>query len=161
MADDWNKRVIDRLGRRGTIAAGLLLSAIFLLAGGPVFLAGAGMSVVGVVIFAGILVGPAVWVLLDARKRGVRHPFLWALFALLGNVIGAVSYVLVRDDRPMQRSCTACARPVQSNHAACPWCGTLQAPSKRTCSQCRNDLELDWRFCPYCRSEVGRASPAA
>jgi RNA polymerase subunit RPABC4/transcription elongation factor Spt4 len=161
VANDWDKWVLERLGRRGTIAAGVVLSALFLIAGGPLFLAGASMSVVGVLAFAAILVGPAIWVLTDARRRGVRRPFFWALLALFGNVIGAVVYVLVRDAQPVERACGACGRQVQPSHAACPWCGAPLTPSRRTCGQCRGDLELDWRYCPYCRSEVGRTSPAA
>ena len=160
MLEDLSRKVIDRLGRRGAIAVGVLLSVAFLMFGGPLLLATASSTVVGIVAFAAILVGPALWVLADARKRGVQRAFLWALFALLGNVIGAVVYVLVRDQRPTQRPCGACGRPVQSSHAGCPYCGSLQASAKRSCAQCRNELELDWRFCPYCRSEVGRASPA-
>jgi RNA polymerase subunit RPABC4/transcription elongation factor Spt4 len=159
VAEAWNRKVVEKLGRRGTIVAGVLASAIFLLAGGPIFLAASGMSIIGILAFAAILVGPALWVLWDARRRGVPRAFLWGLFALLGNVLGAVAYVLVRDQQPTQHPCSACGRVVQSGHAACPWCGTLQGTSKRTCAQCRNDLELDWRFCPYCRSEVGETVP--
>lgn len=161
MAEDWTRRVVDRLGRRGAIVAGVLLSAIFLIAGGPLFLAAASMSLVGLLAYAAILVGPACWVLYDARKRGVQRPFVWALFALIGNVIGAIVYVIVRDEQPKQRSCGACGRRVQSDHAACPWCGTVQTSSKRTCGHCHGDLEIDWRFCPYCRNEVGHAAPSA
>jgi len=118
-------------------------------------------SVAAFVALAVLLVGPAVWVLADARKRGLRRPFFWALLALLGNVIGAVVYVLVRDEQPTQRSCDACGRLVSSGHAACPWCGSLQSTSRRSCGQCRNDLDPGWRFCPYCRTEVGSAAPSA
>ena len=160
MAEAWNRKVVEKLGRRGTIAAGVIASAIFLLAGGPLFLAASGMSVIGIIAFAAILVGPALWVLSDARARGVPRPFLWALVALLGNVLGAVAYVLVRDQQPTQRVCGACGRTVQSDHSACPYCGTMQSPSKRTCARCRNELELDWRFCPYCRTESGSTATA-
>lgn len=156
--DELRTRLIERLGRRGTIAVGIGLTAIFLLIGGPLLLAGASGTVIGAVVFAAILVGPALWVLADARRRGIQRPFLWAIFALLGNVIGAIVYVLVRDEQPAQHACTACGRPVSREHSGCPWCGTQQAASKsrRTCGHCHSELELDWRFCPYCRHEQER-----
>ena len=165
MAQELGKQVkavfekwVERLGRRGTIAVGVLVSAMFLAVGGPFLMAGAGSSLLAIVVFAAILVGPAAWVLADARKCGMKQPFLWALFALLGNVIGAVVYVLVREDRPAKRSCAACGRVVEPSHPACPWCGTVQQLSKRTCGQCRTELDLGWRFCPYCRTEASAPS---
>jgi RNA polymerase subunit RPABC4/transcription elongation factor Spt4 len=113
---------------------------------------------VAVVVLAAILVGPAAWVLTDARRRGVAHPLLWAFFALVCNVAGAIVYVLVRDRWPTQRGCATCGRLVSSSHAACPWCGSAQPGARRSCGVCRNELELDWKFCPYCRTEVGRAT---
>ena len=154
--NDWTQKVIDRIGRGGAIAAGVLLAVLFLAFGGPLFLAGLGSSVAGVVVFAACLVGPAIWVLADARRRGIAHPFLWALFALLGNLIGAVVYVIARDDRPATRPCGGCGRGVEARHTACPWCGTFQQVSKRTCTECRSELDLGWRFCPYCRTEQGK-----
>ncbi len=161
MIQELRKRLIGCFGRRGTVALGLLVAAGFVMGGGPFFLAGAGSSLVALVIFTAILVGPAAWVLSDARQRGMQRPFFWALFALLGNIFAVIVYLLVRDEHPTQQPCTACSRPVSSTHTACPWCGTLRSASVRTCATCRNELEVDWRFCPYCRTEVGRASPTA
>jgi len=158
---DLRKQMVDRLGRRGAIVVGALLGLAFVLVGGPIYLAAASASLVSFAVFAAVLVGPAVWVLTDARKRGVKRPFAWALFALVTNVAGALAYLLKRDDQPQQRPCNTCGRQVDASHAACPWCGSLQMPSKRSCTQCRNELDPGWRFCPYCRSEVGRAAPSA
>jgi len=158
---DWYQQIVDRLGRRGTIAVGIALAIVFVAAGGPLLIAGATMSIVGVVAFATILVGPALWVLSDARRRGMPRAFLWGLFALLGNVVGLVVYVLVRGEQRTQRPCSTCGRPVASDHAACPYCGALAQTSKRTCQRCHNELELEWRFCPYCRTDAGTTSPAS
>ncbi len=158
---DWNRRLVERLGRNGTIGLGLLVSLVFLAFGGPLFLAGATSSLAVIVAFAAVLVGPALWVLVDARKRGVAQPLLWGLFALLGNVIGAIVYVLVRNDHKSARPCATCGQPVAANHSACAWCGALASSARRTCRSCHNELELEWRFCPYCRTEVGRTTSAA
>jgi RNA polymerase subunit RPABC4/transcription elongation factor Spt4 len=158
VTNDWSRRILDRLGRKGTIALGIVLAVIFVAAGGPMLLAGASMSLAGFVAFTAILVGPAVWVLYDARNRGVANPFLWGLFALLGNVVGAIVYVLVRNEQRTQKPCATCGRPVASNHAACPYCGALAQTSKRSCQRCHNELDLEWRFCPYCRTEAGPTS---
>lgn len=161
MIQDLNRKIVGRLGKTGTIVVGSILSLLFLAAGGPLVLAGAGMSLVGVTTFALVLVGPALWVLADARKRGMAQPFLWGLFALIGNVLGAIVYILVRGERRTSRPCATCGQPVASDHAACPYCGTLAQSSRRTCQRCHNELEFEWRFCPYCRTEVGSASTAA
>lgn len=160
MSNDWSQRILDRLGRNGTIVVGVLLAVVFVAAGGPLMLAGAGMSLAGFAAFTAVLVGPAIWVLADSRKRGMANPFLWGLFALIGNVLGAIVYVLVRNERRTQQPCATCGRPVASNHAACPYCGALAQTSKRSCQRCHNELELDWRFCPYCRTEAGTTSAA-
>src|SRR5258706_12862606 len=96
---DWNRRIVERLGRNGTIGVGLVLSLVFLAMGGPFFLAGAGSSLAVIVAFAAVLVGPALWVLVDARRRGGAQPFLWGPFPRLGNVVGASVFVLWRNDR--------------------------------------------------------------
>lgn len=111
--------------------------------------------------FVALLVGPAIWVLSDARKRGVEHPLLWAFFALFGNVIAALVYVLVRDGLKTQQPCGSCGRLVSSVHGACPWCGSVRQTARRSCPNCRGELDLDWRFCPYCRTEVGGARRTA
>ena len=160
MTNDWSQRILDRLGRKGTIAVGAALALVFVIAGGPLLLAGAGMSVAGFAAFTAVLVGPAIWVFADARKRGMANPFLWGLFALIGNVLGAIVYVLVRNDQRTQKPCATCGRPVASNYAACPWCGALAQTARRSCQRCHNELELDWRFCPYCRADAGSTSPA-
>jgi RNA polymerase subunit RPABC4/transcription elongation factor Spt4 len=160
VTNDWSQRILDRLGRKGTIAVGVLLAIVFVAAGGPLLLASASMSLAGFLAFTAVLVGPALWVFADARRRGMSNPFAWGLFGLLCNVVGAIVYLLVRDRWKTERPCATCGRPVASNHAACPWCGALAHTSKRSCQRCHNELELDWRFCPYCRTEAGSTSTA-
>lgn len=160
-AERWGRRVEEKLGRKGTIAVGVALSIVFMAIGGPILLASAAGHLVAFLAFVAILVGPAVWVLADARKRGLENAFLWGLFALPTNVIGAIVYILVRNERRAAKPCATCGRPVASNHAACPYCGAVASSAKRSCGRCHNELEVEWRFCPYCRTEVGAAAPSA
>jgi hypothetical protein len=39
------------------------------------------------------------WVWLDARARGERA-WVWAVFVLLGNLVGLITYILARRPRP-------------------------------------------------------------
>ncbi len=144
----------DRLGRRGTLALGIVVVLLFAVAGGPLVVAGLGSSAVAVVLFAAILVGPAAWVLWDSRARGVARPFVWALFALFGHVVGALVYLLVRDAQPQEAPCSTCQRDVRVGLANCPWCGTARATAHHGCPKCGSELERGWRYCPYCRIEV-------
>lgn len=152
--ESLRRYLLDRLGRRGTLALGVGVVLLFAIAGGPLFVAGLGSSVVAVVLFAVLLVAPSAWVLWDARARGVARPFVWALFALFGHVVGALVYLLVRDAQPQEAPCSTCQRDVRVGLANCPWCGAARATGRKGCPKCGSELERGWRFCPYCRIEV-------
>ncbi len=154
LIDSLRHFLMQRLGRRGTIALGVGVVALFAIAGGPLLLAGVGSSVAAVLFFAAILLGPAAWVLWDARSRSIARPFIWALFALFGHVVGALVYLLVRDAQPQEAACASCQRAVRVGLATCPWCGTARATSRSGCHHCGSELESGWRFCPYCRIAV-------
>lgn len=161
MIDELRALLLQSFGRRGATAVGLVLGLAALFVGGSLAIAVVTSPAFLVVVLALVLFGPATWVLLDAHKRGVRNPLLWALVALFGNVVGALVYRLRRDDQPLQRPCSNCGGQVSSSHAACPWCGCAQSSHLPRCGQCQNELEASWRFCPFCRVEVRRDAPTA
>ena len=158
MFDQLRRTLNDRLGQRGTLALGVVLVLVFVCAGGPLWVAGISSSIVAALLFAAILVAPAAWVLRDARRRGLEHAFLWALFALCGNFVAVIVYLLARDAAPRSAPCSCCGRVLESKHSACPWCGSPRSAVEGGCPTCRSQLEKSWRFCPYCRSEVSRGA---
>lgn len=48
--------------------------------------------------------------------------------------------------------CPTCARIVQYDFQACPYC---ESPLIRTCDACRRPLQLEWKLCPYCGGRAG------
>ncbi len=50
--------------------------------------------------------------------------------------------------------CPACARVVEFDFAACPYCETVLS---RTCFGCRRSFKLEWKICPYCSTRAGTA----
>src|SRR5262245_1139635 len=112
----------------------------------------------GVVVgFVVVLLGPPLWVFIDATHREVRRPFHWAVFALLAPIIGAVVYLLARPEAVAQVACTQCQKPVRQDYSACPFCGAAAAVVPRSCPSCHSVLESEWAFCPYCRLDLHQA----
>jgi type IV pilus assembly protein PilB len=52
--------------------------------------------------------------------------------------------------------CPTCARIVQYDFIACPYCETTLS---RNCMGCKRSLHLEWKTCPYCRTRVGEKKP--
>jgi type IV pilus assembly protein PilB len=48
--------------------------------------------------------------------------------------------------------CPTCARIVQYDFMACPYCETILS---RNCKGCKGSLQLEWKTCPYCGTRVG------
>ena len=48
--------------------------------------------------------------------------------------------------------CPTCARIVQYDFVACPYCETILS---RNCMDCKRSLQLEWKTCPYCGTRVG------
>ncbi len=94
------------------------------------------------------------WVFFDARTHGERA-WLWAALALVGNLLGVVTYLLMR--RPLRRACPQCGAAVRPADNACPQCGTRL---HLTCASCHGPLEAGWKFCPRCAASMEQA-PAA
>lgn len=155
LLDPLRRTLHDRIGPRGTLVLGVVLVALFFAVGGPLWVAGVSSSLVAALLFAALLVAPAAWVLRDARRRALDHAFLWALFALCGNVVAVIVYLLARDTAARAEPCSCCGRALRAQHAACPWCGSPRAGPAGACRQCRSPVETGWRFCPYCRCEMG------
>ena len=49
--------------------------------------------------------------------------------------------------------CPTCARIVQYDFVACPYCETMLS---RNCMGCKRSLQLEWKTCPYCGTRVGK-----
>ncbi len=103
----------------------------------------------------------AFWVLLDARRRGHRHPMLWAVLTLIGNIIAFALYLITRPAPSTMAapkgSCPLCGAKLRSDFIACPGCGILL---RAKCKTCGRALEKDWSFCPYCASAVQPPQPS-
>jgi RNA polymerase subunit RPABC4/transcription elongation factor Spt4 len=97
------------------------------------------------------------WVYRDAERRGMSG-VLWALLVLVGNIIGLIIYLIVRNeefprrisDEPIQ-SCPSCGKAVPQHFAFCPHCG---ARLKTVCPNCDKTVSSDWKVCPYCGQQL-------
>jgi type IV pilus assembly protein PilB len=52
--------------------------------------------------------------------------------------------------------CPTCARIVQYDFMACPFCETTLS---RNCIGCKRSLQLEWKICPYCGTRSGEKKP--
>ena len=52
--------------------------------------------------------------------------------------------------------CPSCARIVQYDFMACPYCETVLG---RNCIGCKRSLHLEWKTCPYCATRIGEKKP--
>ena len=98
-----------------------------------------------------------VWVYRDAESRGMSG-LLWALLVFVGNVIGLIIFLIVRNEpggrlkAPPAEKCPACGNPVGAGFAYCPNCG---ASLKPVCSGCRRPVDRSWKVCPDCGTGLG------
>jgi hypothetical protein len=135
------------------LIAGLVLIA-WIVSGAPALIFSASMGLVLLAALGLVLLGPPLWVLTDARKRGVKHPLGWGIFALLTTPVGALIYYLIRPDAALRSHCSGCGKEVSVEFPACPYCGEAQPQPRGTCPACQSRVDPDWRFCPYCRHEM-------
>jgi hypothetical protein len=108
------------------------------------------------------------WVYKDAERRRMSG-LLWALLVFIGNLIGLLIYLIVRQDHPVcdepagaatpssptvqgttekkLPACPACQKPVTPDFVYCPHCG---AALQKTCPSCGKPKETGWKVCPHC-----------
>ena len=98
-----------------------------------------------------------VWVYRDAEQRGMNG-VLWALLIFVGNFIGFIIYLIVRNEefpkhgaKEPTQSCSSCGKEVAQKYAFCPHCGTRL---KAVCPGCDKPLSSDWKVCPYCGQKL-------
>jgi hypothetical protein len=126
----------------------------------------------GLLTFAGLWLGSALWLHLDATARlerpararllvvgGLAVPFLVPLlYACLRPAESRaqrrervlVTRVLAAEAHAGER-CLACRTPVAPTFLRCPGCGD---ELRRPCPACRAPLRLHWAACPHCEHEV-------
>lgn len=98
-----------------------------------------------------------VWVYRDAERRGMSG-VLWALLVLVGNFIGLLIYLIVRNDESavqiaagLTDSCPGCGKAVPQKFTFCPHCGIR---IKAVCPSCDEPVSSDWKVCPYCGEKL-------
>ena len=100
-----------------------------------------------------------VWVYRDAERRGMNG-VLWALLVFIGNLIGLIIYLIVRQDNvPRNKTvtaahsltCPSCDKAVSQGYKFCPHCGSTMNP---TCPKCNSKVESDWNICPNCGEKL-------
>jgi RNA polymerase subunit RPABC4/transcription elongation factor Spt4 len=122
-----------------------------------------GFSLLLVIIWLAVIL----WVYKDAERRRMSG-LLWALLVLIGNLIGLVIYLIVRQEHPCCEpvgsadssppappeaaekklfTCPACQKPVERDFVYCPHCG---AALQKACPHCGQPVEAGWKVCPRC-----------
>jgi hypothetical protein len=97
-----------------------------------------------------------VWVYRDAESRG-RSGILWALLVFIGNVIGLIIYLIVRNESvprplaPPSEKCPSCGKNIGSGFTYCPHCG---AKLKPVCPNCQKPVDRSWKVCPNCGASL-------
>jgi hypothetical protein len=98
-----------------------------------------------------------VWVYRDAERRNMNG-ILWALLVLIGNLIGLLIYLILRNDNSLApplgartqtatKPCPSCGKPVDINAVYCSQCG---AKLEKTCPECHKPVDSTWKLCPHC-----------
>jgi RNA polymerase subunit RPABC4/transcription elongation factor Spt4 len=99
-----------------------------------------------------------VWVYRDAESRGMSG-VLWALLVFIGNLIGLLIFLIIRQDHPILEPC--CESPSQTaapSQATAPPGKTAPtgppavppAEIKLTCPSCQKPVEKNFTYCPHC-----------
>lgn len=98
-----------------------------------------------------------IWVYRDAEKKGMNG-VLWALLVFVGNVVGLLIYLIVRNDEHpravaagRKEPCPSCGVMVAQTFSFCPQCGVKL---KLTCPACENPVQKEWKVCPHCGEKL-------
>jgi hypothetical protein len=96
------------------------------------------------------------WVYRDAESRGMSG-ILWALLVFIGNVVGLIIYLIVRNEpgrRPPTapaEKCPTCGNSIGAGFTFCPHCG---AKLKPVCPSCGKPVDRTWKVCPNCGASL-------
>lgn len=115
-----------------------------------------------------------VWVYRDAERRGMSG-VLWALLVFIGNLIGLLIFLIIRQDHPLldpccttaskttstsppatpraetKLACPSCQKPVEKSFVYCPYCS---AALQHVCKNCGKPVEAAWKTCPHCGAQL-------
>lgn len=110
-----------------------------------------------------------VYVVIDAKRRGVQAFWVWGLVALIP-LVGLIAYLVMRpgmyaSDREEQElemalrerelahfgNCPNCGTTIEKDFIVCPVCNTQV---RNVCPTCKRPLEAHWKVCPYCRTHI-------
>jgi RNA polymerase subunit RPABC4/transcription elongation factor Spt4 len=110
-----------------------------------------------------------VYVVIDAKRRGVQVFWAWGLVALIP-LVGLIAYLAMRpgmyaSDREEQElemalrerqlahfgNCPNCGTTIEKDFIVCPVCNTQV---RNVCPTCKRPLEAHWKVCPYCRTHI-------
>ena len=95
-----------------------------------------------------LLIIQAVWIFVDAKKRGENH-WLWGLFGLLNVPTSLIIYLIVTRNKRIK--CPSCGQGINKGYKRCPHCGEqLQG----LCCKCGSVVRYDWEYCPVCGSKL-------
>lgn len=98
------------------------------------------------ILIAFILIPQAIWIFLDARKRGEAY-WLWGLFGLLHAPGSLIIYLLATKKRRI--NCPDCGEILRNSDPHCPKCGKLMI-----CPECNEQIQENWVYCPFCSHKL-------
>jgi len=123
-------------------------------------------------LFVFIWLAVILWVYKDAERRRMSG-LLWALLVFIGNLVGLLIYLIIRQDHPVcgepagsttapppgppgapekkLSACPACQKTVEPIFIYCPHCG---ASLQKTCPSCGKPIESGWKVCPHCGAQL-------
>lgn len=90
----------------------------------------------------------AYWVYLDSKWRRME-PLPWTALALLTNLVGLATYLVIRQPEPA--TCSQCRAPLNAGLKHCPYCG---AATESVCPRCQAQVQPGWIFCPACAAQL-------
>ncbi|MCE5322213.1 zinc ribbon domain-containing protein [bacterium] len=93
------------------------------------------------------------WVYLDSAWRKMDG-MPWAVLVLVTNVVGLVTYLVIRYPDPQM--CSHCGRSVAIGLKYCPFCGL---EIEKMCPHCQSPVKPGWQYCPVCSAKLALEEP--